>query len=89
MASRGRSRGGSCGSTSTGAVTLLDSDGSEIVAGCHLHFGYGIPPVPVDAEIVERGGKLVALTPGHNPASATVSTIVRDFDCWVDVPRLK
>ncbi len=64
--------------------TPLDSNGVEIVAGCCLHFGYGAPPVPVYALVIERCGRLVALTPGHNPASAPVSTIVRDFDCWVE-----
>ena len=48
-----------------------------------LHFAYGIPPVPVRAEIVERKGRLVALTPGHDPGSAPVSAIVRDFNCYV------
>ncbi len=67
-----------------GRKKLLDSNGVEIVAGCHIHFGYGIPPVPVYAEIVERGGRLVALTPGHKPASAPVATIVRYFECWVE-----
>ena len=65
------------------ARKLVDDDGIEITAGCVLHFAYGIPPVPVRAEIVERKGRLVALTPGHDPGSAPVSAIVRDFNCYV------
>lgn len=63
---------------------LKDSDGNLINADGHLHFGYGIPPVSVYAQVIERNGRLVALTPGHNPESAPVATIVRDFDCWME-----
>lgn len=62
---------------------LVDDDGVEIVAGCILHFGYGIPPVGVDAKVVERDGVLIALTPGHLPDEAPVSHITRFFNCWV------
>lgn len=62
---------------------LYDSNGVEIVAGCHIHFSYGIPPVEVSAKVVKRGRDLVALTPGHTPASANVNEITQFFDCWV------
>ena len=41
---------------------LVDDDGTAITAGCTLHFGYGIPPVSVNAKVIERDGdKLIAL----------------------------
>ena len=60
----------------------VDDDGVEITPGCTLVFSYGIPPV-VEAQVIERGGKLIALTPGHTPAEAPVSQITPFFNCWV------
>ena len=62
---------------------LVDDDGTAITAGCTLHFGYGIPPVSVNAKVIERDGTLIALTPGHTPSEAPVSHITPFFNCWV------
>lgn len=63
---------------------VLDDDGVEVTPGCVLHFSYGIPPVSVRAEVVERNGRLVALTPGHNPSSCGVASLRRHVgNFWV------
>lgn len=63
---------------------IRDSDGVAVTAGCTIHFAYGIPGRGVDALVVERGGKLIALTPGHNPSECTVSQLKRYVgDFWV------
>lgn len=63
---------------------IVDSDGVEVTAGCTINFAYGIPPVPVTAAVIERKGMLIALTPGHNPSEARVSTLRKHVvDFWV------
>jgi hypothetical protein len=63
---------------------IVDSDGVEVTVGCTISFGYGIPPVPVVAPVVERKGVLIALTPGHNPSEARVSKLRKHVgDFWV------
>lgn len=63
---------------------INDSDGVEVVAGCTIHFGYGIPPVPVVAPVIERDGVLIALTEGHRPSECRVSALARHVgDFWV------
>jgi hypothetical protein len=66
---------------------LIDDDGIEIRAGDVLHFGYGIPGVGVNAKVIDRDGKLIALTPGHKPPEVPVSYIVKNFNCWVQQPK--
>lgn len=44
-----------------------DGDGVPVRAGSVIIFNYGIPPVYVEAKVVIRRGKLVALAPDHNP----------------------
>ena len=68
-----------------GKRRVLDSDGAEVTAGCTIHFAYGIPPVSVRAPVIDRDGVLIALTPGHNPAEAPVSTFKLCFiEFWVE-----
>jgi hypothetical protein len=62
---------------------VLDSDGAEVTAGCVIVFSYGIPPVGVYAQVIERGGKLIALTPGHNPAESTIAQVRKCSDFHV------
>jgi hypothetical protein len=59
-------------------LTMHDSDRRTVKAGDVIQFSYGIPPVRVTAEVIEENGKLVALTPGHNPEQATLKQ-VRDW----------
>jgi hypothetical protein len=56
---------------------LRDSDGVEVTAGCTVRFSYGCPPVGVAAVVIERNGKLIALTPDHNPKECLVSQLKR------------
>ena len=56
---------------------LLDSDGEEVTAGCYVSFSYGIPPVFVLAQIIERDDELIALTPGHNPVEEKARLLKR------------
>lgn len=62
---------------------IVDDDGIEIVAGMRINFSYGIPPVGVHAEVIERAGKLIALTPGHHPAEAPLAEIIPFFNVYV------
>lgn len=65
-------------------TALRDSDGTEVKEGDILSFAYGIPPVPVLARVIERDGKLIALTPGHKPKECPVSQLEKHVcDFWV------
>ena len=44
----------------------------NIKVGDIINFSYGIPPVSVNASISFKYGKLVLLTPGHNPSKISV-----------------
>ena len=61
---------------------LLDDDRVPVKAGDTVQFGYGIPPVSVDAPIIERGGKLIGLCPGHNPPDFNLRSLRRYVGCW-------
>lgn len=66
---------------------IKDSDGKLVTAGCHVHFSYGIPPVGVLAQVIERDGKLIALTPGHNPEECPVAALKKCVcDFWAASP---
>lgn len=56
---------------------MRDSNGELIAAGDRVVCSYGIPPVRMVAEIIERDGELIALTPGHKPPEAKLRTLVR------------
>lgn len=56
-----------------------DTDGLMVRPGDWIRFCYGIPPVAVDAEVIQRNGRLIALTPGHTPPEATIPQLRR----WV------
>lgn len=61
-----------------------DSDGRLVGAGGTIAFSYGIPPVPVLAHVIERNGKLIALTPGHKPNECHVEKLKRYVcDFWI------
>ena len=64
------------------SVVLLDDDGVPVRAGDIVRFNYGIPPVVVDAQIVKRHGRLIALTPGHNPAECNLRTLRKYVGNW-------
>lgn len=52
-----------------------DDDGNVIEAGDWVHFGYGTPGVGVRAEVVERDGMLIVLTPGHKPSQCRLDKL--------------
>ena len=59
-----------------------DSFGEVVKAGDIVSFSYGIPPVGVKAKVVDRDGKLIVLTPGHNPEECNLRSLrthVGDF----------
>ena len=70
---------------------VLDSDGYPVTPGCTIIFSYGIPPVPVRAKVVERDGRLIALTPGHKPSECPVASlryhVGNFFICLTTVPN--
>jgi len=63
-------------------LVLLDDDGERTGAGDVVHFSYGIPPVGVDAQIIERDGRLVGLCPGHNPPEFKLRSLRRYVGGW-------
>ena len=64
-----------------------DTDGRATRAGDIIQFCYGIPPVRVTAEIIERDGDLWALTPGHNPPECRLKNLKRHVGVWVRTGR--
>lgn len=63
-------------------VFLIDSDGNRVSAGDVVRFNYGIPPVVVDAKIVQRGRSLIALTPGHSPRECNLRSLRKYVGQW-------
>jgi hypothetical protein len=61
---------------------LFDDDGERVFAGDTVRFDYGIPPVVVDAKIVQRRGQLIALTPGHDPAECNLRSLRKYVGNW-------
>ncbi len=64
---------------------LLDDDKNKTFAGDTVRFNYGIPPVKVDAQIIERDNKLIALTPGHTPNECNLRSLRRYVGNWYKV----
>jgi len=64
------------------ALVLLDDDRVPVKAGDTVRFNYGIPPVVVDAKIVQRRGQLIALTPGHDPAECNLCKLRSYVGNW-------
>lgn len=56
---------------------MKDDDGKHVGPGDFIRFSYGIPPVAVKAKIIERDGKLIALTPGHKPDECNLKSLRR------------
>lgn len=57
----------------------------DIRAGDVIEFTYGIPPVKVRADVIERGGTLIGLCPGHIPPEFEVfklHLIVREYTVY-------
>ena len=63
-------------------LVLFDDDGVPVKAGDTVRFSYGIPPVVVDAPIVQRRGSLIALTPGHDPKECNLRSLRKQVSCW-------
>ena len=63
-------------------LVLLDDDRVQVKAGDTVRFNYGIPPVVVDAKIVQRRGQLIALTPGHDPAECNLRKLRSYVGNW-------
>lgn len=65
-----------------GLITYRDDDGNFVRHGDQVRFSYGIPPVGVEADLVEEDGDLVALTPGHNPDRVALKSLRRFVGGW-------
>ena len=63
-------------------LRLRDDDGEWVTAGDVVQFSYGIPRAGVDAPVVERDGKLIALTPDHNPPECNLRSLRRYVGNW-------
>ena len=64
------------------ALVLLDDDRVPVRNGDTVRFNYGIPPVVVDANIMQRRGQLIALTPGHDPAECNLRSLRKYVGNW-------
>lgn len=61
---------------------VWDADGEKVRAGDAVRFSYGIPPVGVVAQVVEDGGELWILTPGHNPERSKLAALRKNVGCF-------
>ena len=61
---------------------MKDSDGNVIKAGDTIVFYYGLPPIRVEAPIISRGGKLIALTEGHTPKEIELKKLKTFSEFW-------
>lgn len=64
------------------SVVLLDDDGVPVRAGDIVRFNYGIHPVVVNAKIVKRHGRLIALTPWDDPAECNLRSLRKYAGNW-------
>lgn len=60
----------------------VDDDGVRVVAGDHITFSYGIPPVHVVARIESINRVLYAMTPEHNPKRCRLSELRECVGAW-------
>ena len=63
-------------------LRLRDDDGEWTGASDTVRFSYGIPPVGVDARIIERNGRLIGLCFGHNPPEFDLRSLRRYVGSW-------
>ena len=61
---------------------LKDDEGLTVMAGDKIRFSYGIPPVVVVADVVQRGKSLIVLCPGHNPPECNLRSLRKYVSCW-------
>jgi len=59
-----------------------DDDGKLTADGHEIYFSYGIPSLYVTAPIVERDGKLFALTPDHKPKKCRLDKLRSYVGAW-------
>ena len=52
-----------------------------------MPFHLACPPLRVEAEVIERDGKLVALTPNVNPKEAKLTTLKRHVGIFWKIDR--
>jgi hypothetical protein len=65
---------------------IKDDDGIEVREGDVIHFSYGIPPVGVKAPVINRNGKLIVITKGHNPPECPLSSLRKHIgNFWVEM----
>lgn len=61
---------------------VKDEDGRVVKVGDKLRSYYGIPPVRIDGEVIKRNGRLIVLTPGHDPAEVTLREFADCLGCF-------
>jgi hypothetical protein len=59
-----------------------DDDGRPTRAGDEIYFSFGIPPLYVTSKIVERDGKLFALTPDCSPKECRLDKLRSYVGAW-------
>ena len=64
---------------------MNDDTGQPVNPGDRIRFNYGIPPVAVTADIIQRGGKLVGLCPGHHPPEFNLRSLRRYVGNWYKI----
>jgi hypothetical protein len=65
----------------------IDDDGTRTYAGDSIRFSFGIPPTLVTAKIIERNGRLVALTPRHNPTECNLRRLRSCVGAWWKIAK--
>lgn len=64
---------------------VRDADGKPTRACDAVRFSYGIPPVGVVGHVVQRGNRLIVLTPGHDPEETPLRSLRGYVGEWYKV----
>ena len=66
---------------------MKDDDGLWVKAGDVITFSFGIPVIGVEAKVIEREGKLIALTPDHTPKEIGLKELKRTVSNFYRKPK--
>jgi len=61
---------------------LFDDEGNPVSSGDKISFSFGIPVLYVEADVIERDGKLFALTPDLTPSECNLRSLRRYVGGW-------
>lgn len=64
-------------------IKLFDDEGNPVGSGDTISFSFGIPPRYVKAKVVERDGRLFALTPDCESKECNLRSLRRYVGGWI------